>query len=48
MNQTIKIITDSINKFMNSKIYGKVIISISFENGKIVLIRKNEEETIKP
>ena len=40
MNQTIKIITDLIA----CKFYGK--LTISFENGKVVLYRK--EETIKP
>lgn len=40
MTQTIKIINDLIAR----KFYGK--LTISFENGKIVLIRK--EETIKP
>jgi len=40
MKQTIKIMHDLIAR----KFYGK--LTISFENGKIVLIRK--EETIKP
>lgn len=40
MNEAIKIIKD----LMARKFYGK--LTISFENGKIVLYRK--EETIKP
>jgi hypothetical protein len=40
MNQIIKIITD----LSSRNFYGK--LTLNFENGKIVLIRK--EETIKP
>ena len=48
MTKAIKILTDLINKCIMRKMHGKATVTVSFEHGKIVLIRKGVEETIKP
>ncbi len=48
LTKAIKILTDLINKCIMQKMHGKATVTVSFEHGKIVLIRKGVEETIKP